>query len=578
MDKLEQIKLKLKTVPELPGCYIMKDINGVIIYVGKAKNLKRRVSSYFRGAHDYKTTKMVSLVEDFEYIITSSELEAFILENNLIKKHDPKYNIRQTDDKTYPYICLTNETHPRLIYTRNINKRLGKYYGPYPNGGACKEVVERLNKTIPLRKCNKIPKKECLYYHLGQCLGPCINNITSEDYDSYLVHLDNILKGNVKDEIKYFTSLMNKASEEENYEQAIEYRNLISDLTVVSEKQNMEGYLKEADIFAYFSNDDYVSCQVFHLRDGKILARNGYLFNNDGSPEEIFNDFVIDFYLKDNNPFPKNIYVGECDIELISNALNYKVINPKKGKYKELLNLVKENAENKVKELLLKQDIEYKKSSGAIHELEELLEVKELTVIEAFDNSNILGQDSVSAMVTYVNGIKAPKLYRRFKVKTVVGANDVATMHEVVLRRYSKIDKMPDLIIMDGGKAQVDSALLALGEIGKTTNVLGLVKDENHKTRALFYDGKEILIDKNSYAFKLLFDIQEEVHRFAISYFHNVHTKSMIFSKLDEIEGIGKVKKNQILNLVGKDNFIESLKAIHLNDEQIKKVLEVFRR
>ena len=574
---IDKFKDKLSTVPSKPGCYQMKDKNGEIIYVGKAKNLHARLSSYFVGSHDYKTTKMVSLIDDFEYIITSSELEAFILENNLIKKYDPKYNILATDDKTYPYLCLTNELHPRLIYTRSVNKKLGKYYGPYPNGYACKMVCEKLNKLYPLRKCRNIPKKECLYYHLHQCLGPCINDIKKEDYEDIKIHIDNILSGKAKDEIKNLTCQMNKASEELDFEKAIEYRNLINDLNIVIQKQNMEGYLEDSDIFGYFETSEYVSIQVFHLREGKILERNGYLYDNLDGGTETFYDFVVKFYLDSNNPLPKNIYICDGDNDAISELIKHNVIIPKKGKYKELMNLVCDNAKNKIEEILKKRDIEYKRSGGAVEELSNLLNLPFLKVIEAFDNSNISGASAVSAMVCFVDGKKATKLYRRFKVKTVEGANDAATMYEVVTRRYKDLNANPDLIIMDGGQIQVNSCLKALKDINRSIPVLGLVKDDKHQTRALYFNGEEINIDKNSYAFKLLYEIQEEVHRYAIAYFHTNHTKNMIYSELDKIKGIGKVKREKILYLVGSKSFEEDLKNLHLNDEQIKDVLEIFK-
>ncbi|MBO7085613.1 MAG: excinuclease ABC subunit C [Bacilli bacterium] len=573
----EKFKDKLATVPNKPGCYQMKDKDGVIIYVGKAKNLHNRVSSYFIGSHDYKTTKMVSLIDDFEYIITSSELEAFILENNLIKKYDPKYNILATDDKTYPYICLTNEAHPRLIYTRSVNKKLGKYYGPYPNAYSCKMVCEKLNKLYPLRKCRLIPKKECLYYHLHQCLGPCIKDIDTSIYEEYKMHIDNLLSGKAKEEISYLTKQMNEASEALDFEKAIELRNLLDDVNVVIQKQNMEGYLEDSDIFGYYENEEFVSIQVFHLREGKILERNGYLYDKIGDGKEIFNDFVVKFYLDLNNPLPKNIYILDGEAEDISNLIKHSVIIPKKGKYKELMNLVCENAKNKIDEIIKKRDIEYKKSGGAVEELSNLLGLPYLKVIEAFDNSNISGASPVSAMVAFVDGKKANKLYRRFKVKTVEGANDAATMFEVVTRRYKDLENNPNLIIMDGGAIQVNSCLSALSKLGRTIPVLGLVKDDKHQTRALYYEGKEIVIDKNSYTFKLLYEIQEEVHRYAISYFHSAHTKNMIYSKLESIKGIGKVKREKILYLVGSNTFEEDLKALHLNEEQIEEVKNIFK-
>ena len=416
-----------------------------------------------------------------------------------------------------------------------------------------------------------------MYYHLHQCLGPCINNIDPSLYEDYKLHIDNLLSGKAKDEICYLTKQMNEASEALDFEKAIELRNLIGDLDVVIQKQNMEGYLEDSDIFGYYLNDEFVSIQVFHLREGKILERNGYLYDRIGDGKEIFYDFVVKFYLDLNNPFPKNIYILDGEADEIASLIKHSVIIPKKGKYKELMNLVCENAKNKIEEITKKRDIEYKKSGGAVEELSNLLGLPYLKVIEAFDNSNINGASPVSAMVSFVDGKKAKKLYRRFKVKTVEGANDAATMFEVVSRRYKDLENNPSLIIMDGGEIQVNSCLKALKKLGRNIPVLGLVKDDKHQTRALFYKGKEIAVDKNSYTFKLLYEIQEEVHRYAISYFHSAHTKNMIYSKLESIKGIGKVKKEKILYLVGSNTFEEDLKALHLNEEQIKEVKEIFK-
>lgn len=569
------MKEKLQTIPHKPGCYLMKDEFGEIIYVGKAKDLYNRVRSYFVGSHDAKTTKLVSMIRDFEYIITSSEIEAFILEMNLIKKHNPKYNIMLTDDKTYPYILITDDAYPRLYYTRETNKKRGKYYGPYPNAKAAKDIVEMLNKLYPFVKCRVIPKKECLYYHLGQCLAPCINKVDPSLYDNMRNKVNNILKGNAKSEIKNLEVLMEEASLKLDFEKAIEYRDLINDLTVIGERQKMAGYSLDTDVFGYYANDDYVSIQVFHLREGKMIERNGFLFDNYDDAQEIFEAFIVQFYQTQNNPLPQTILLPECDSDMIEEAIKHKVSIPKKGKNHDLIKLVHENAKNKIEELLKRRELEFKKTTGAIKHLAELLKLDSLHVIEAFDNSNISGASPVSAMVVFVDGKPAKKLYRKYKIKTVEGSNDALTMQEVITRRYQDSNNNPDLIIVDGGLPQVNAAKHALKQIGRDLNVLGLVKDDSHRTRALLFNDEMIELPKNSFEFRLMEAIQDEVHRYAIAFFHNTHAKNTFASELDKIKGIGKVKKTQILKLVGKDNFEENLKTLKLNQEQIEAVLKL---
>lgn len=553
----------------------MKDINNEIIYVGKAKNLYNRVRSYFVGSHDTKTTKLVSQITDFEYIITSTETEAFILEMNLIKKHNPKYNIMLTDDKSYPYICITDEDYPRLIYTRDINKKLGKYYGPFPHAKTAKDIVDMLNKMYPFRKCRIIPKRECLYYHIGQCLAPCIKNIDPKVYDEMRNKVHNILKGNTKLEIKRLQALMQEASLKMNYEKAIEYRNMIADLKVLSEKQKMSGYDLDTDVFGYYADEEHISIQVFHLRDGNLIERKGQLFDSYGNHQDIFEEYIYKFYYVQNNPLPQNIIVSTGEREALEEILQRSVTIPQRGKKLELVKLVEANAKNKVEELLMHKEMVFKKTDGALQKLCELLDLDSLDIIEAFDNSNISGTNAVSAMVSFVGGKPNKKGYRKFKIKTVEGANDAASMYEVISRRYRDPENNPNLIIVDGGLPQVNAAKRALDELNRDLNVLGLVKDEKHRTRSLLFNSQIIDIDKSSFEFRLLESIQDEVHRFALSYFHQTHAKNTFNSKLDQIKGIGKVKKAQILKILGKDNFEENLRKLPLNEQQITEVLRL---
>lgn len=579
-----KFKEKLLSLPKKPGSYQMKDKDGTIIYVGKAKNLYNRVNSYFRGAHDAKTSKMVSLVDDFEYIVTSTETEAFILEINLIKKYNPKYNILLTDDKSYPFICVTNELHPRIFYTRNLNLK-GKYYGPYPDSRSAKEIVDLLNKMYPLRKCNVIPKKECLYYHIKECLAPCINKVTSEDYRDILSKINSFLRGNIKEEINSFTLKMNEASMNLDFEKAIEYRNILESLKVLNEKQKMQVDILDSDIFNYVCVNNKVSIQVFHIRNGKMIERNGFLYDLIGNVEDVFVEFIMQFYIVNNNPLPREIIVPKLEdeslYELLNEEIGSKVFIPKQGRKAELLELVRVNASERLEQLEKSRETKYNRTTKAVIELGELLKIPTPHKMEAFDNSNIQGASPVSAMVSYVDGIPNKKEYRKYKVKTVVGADDFKTMHEVITRRYSRLKlegkPYPDLIIIDGGKPQVTSAYSALNEVDVKINVLGLIKDDNHKTDALLFNDEIIKIDKHSNLFLLLESIQDEVHRYAITFHRSLHSKNTLSSKLDAIKGIGKVKKEGILKLVGTDNFTkESLKKLKLNDEQINQVLELF--
>ena len=365
------IKEKLNLLPTSPGCYLMKDEKNLVIYVGKAKDLKKRVSSYFTGSHDKKTQMMVSLVKDFEYIITSSETEAFILEMNLIKEHLPKYNILLTDDKTYPFIAISYEKNPKIYYTRDLRPKMAKYYGPYPNAKAAKATVDLLNRMYPLRKCKRLLKAPCLYYHLGQCLAPCINRISSETYKEITNKITSFLKGNVVDEIKNFEKKMLEASELLDYEKAKEYRDIISDLNVIKEKQKMMNDLYEADVIGYANLDDKLSIQVFHIRDAKMVERNAFFFEEKGDVEENFLSFVGQFYLNNNNPLPKELIMPEADYSVLPDEIKSKIIIPKRGRKKELLDLVKVNALDKLKSSLKVIELKLKKEENLEKSLKE---------------------------------------------------------------------------------------------------------------------------------------------------------------------------------------------------------------
>lgn len=577
------LKDKLKQLPKKPGCYQMFNQNHEIIYVGKAKNLFNRVRSYFVGSHDAKTTQLVANIADFEYIVTSTETEAFILEINLIKKHNPKYNISLTDDRQYPYILITEEKDPKITYTREMHRK-GKFYGPYPNATAAKEVVDLLNRIYPLRKCPKVPKKECLYYHIGQCLAPCINEIKPEQYQDIIGKIHSLLKGNVKEQLKQLEKQMNDASENLNFEKAIEFRQLIADFNAVTEKQKMELDVADTDVFAYVVSDNYLSIQVFHIRGHKTIARNGFLFEVMGSPEEMFVDFIGQFYLERNFPVPKEILIPSVDYSSLSEPIKNRIVVPKIGQKKQYVLLVQENALERLDELIRQEQKQYEKTLGAVVELGKLLKIALPKRIEAFDNSNNQGTASVSAMVVYEDGLPNRKKYRKFKVKTVLGANDYQTMYEVISRRYKQQETkndLPSLIIVDGGKPQVTSALKALENANVSLPVLGLGKDDKHKTAYLFFNNEEIYIDKKSPLFFFLENLQDEVHRYAITFHHLLASKHNLASKLDSIKGIGKVRKKQIIDIIKKadqDSIREELSKIKLNEEQLEAVLAVLNK
>lgn len=554
---MEQVSIrdKLKLVPKKPGCYLMYNAKGEVIYVGKAKILANRLKSYFTGTHDAKTTRMVMDIATFEYIITSSELEAFILELNLIKEHRPRYNIMLMDDKSYPYIYITDEEHPRIMTTRTQKSSKGKLFGPYPNAYSAKETVELLNKVFPLRKCHHIPKKECLYYSMGQCLAPCIHKIEPADYDPYLQSITRILNGNDNELVELLEEKMNKAAENLEFERAIEYREMVQNLKNTIRKQKI--ILRDQvtrDIVGFAYKDEIISIQIFHMRAGKIVKSSSDVYDIHGDPEETFTDLLVQFYKLGNHPVPKEILIPYVENkEVISEVLNTKVIVPIKGEKKKLVDLVCENAQNNLEQLKKERMLKALRTEKPLEELAKLLDIEYPGVIEIFDNSNLQGTHAVSAMVVYCDGKPSKKDYRKFKIKTVEGADDYHTMLEVIKRRYTRIlnEKLPrpDLVIVDGGAPQVLSAQKALDEIGLTViPVMGLAKDDRHRTRAIVNsDLEEITIDKKSNLFLLLEAMQNEVHRFAITFHRQVRSKTALESALDHIKGIGKQRKQILL-------------------------------
>lgn len=572
MNKL--IKEKLSVLPDQPGCYLMKDRQNTIIYVGKAKVLKNRVRSYFTGSHDAKTQRLVSEIEDFEYIVTSSNIEALILELNLIKKYDPKYNVMLKDDKTYPFIKITNERHPKLIVTRNVKKDKGKYFGPYPNVQAARETKKLLDRLYPLRKCATLPDRVCLYYHLGQCLAPCVYDISEETNKQLVDEITRFLNGGHQQIKKELTEKMQEAAEQLEFERAKELRDQIAYIDSTMEKQKMTmSDLSDRDVFAYAYDKGWMCVQVFFIRQGKLIERDVSLFPMYQDPEEEFLTFMGQFYEKNNHFLPKEILVPDSvDQEMIEQLLETNVHQPKKGKKKDLLLLAHQNAKIALKEKFSLIERDEERTIGAVKQLGDALNIYMPYRIEAFDNSNIQGADPVSAMVVFQDGKPYKKEYRKYKIKTVEGPDDYASMREVIRRRYTRVLKdelpLPDLILIDGGKGQINAAIDVLeNELNLSVPVAGLVKDEKHRTSNLIMgDTLEIVaLERNSQAFYLLQRIQDEVHRFAISFHRQLRGKNAFQSILDDVPGIGEKRKKQLLKHFGS---VKKMKEASIQDFQ----------
>ena len=570
MDKISE-KLKLLTTE--PGCYLMKDVTGKIIYVGKAKNLKRRVSSYFNREHTGKTKALVQNIDDFEYIVTSTEVESLLLEINLIKKYSPKYNIMLKDNKSYPYIEITNEKYPRLIISRprKIKNHKGKLFGPYPNANAARKTVELLNRIYPFRKCHTMGKKTCLYYHIGQCLGYCENKVSKDQLDQMINEVSSFLKGNYDYLTKKIKQLMLDASEKLNYEKAIEYKEMLEYIYKVLEKQKItlnDGVNR--DVINYYVKNDYISFQVLHIRDGRINMRDQEIFPLVDEIENATSSFVISFY--DKNELPKEILVGEdFNIDLLSNALNVKFIIPQKGLKKKLILMAKENAKVVLEEkfeLIIRDE---KRTFEANETLGKLIGIPNLNRIEIFDNAHLFGTFTVSGMVVFTNGRPDKKEYRKYKINSG-SKDDYHTMQEVIYRRYYRVlhDKLqkPDLIIVDGGIIQINATKEILNSLYLDIPVLGLKKNEKHSTTSLISQDKEYFIDKTSDVFHYLTRMQDEVHRYTISYHKDIRSKGSLSSVLDNVPGIGDKRKKMLLK---KYKTISELKTLKL--EELEEIL-----
>ncbi|MED3122415.1 excinuclease ABC subunit C [Bacillus wiedmannii] len=556
----EHLKEKLAILPDQPGCYLMKDKQGTVIYVGKAKVLKNRVRSYFTGSHDGKTLRLVGEIVDFEYIVTSSNLEALILELNLIKKHDPKYNIQLKDDKTYPFIKITAEKQPRLLITRNVKKDKGKYFGPYPNAQSAHETKKLLDRMYPLRKCSNMPDKVCLYYHMGQCLAPCVKEVTEEQNKEIVDEIIKFLNGGHKEVRSELETKMYEASEKLEFERAKELRDQIAHIDAIMEKQKMiMSDLVDRDVFGYAVDKGWMCVQVFFVRKGKLIERDVSMFPIYDEPEEGFLTFIGQFYENSSHFKPKEIVVpGSIDSELVERFLEVEATQPKRGKKKDLIELANKNAKIALEEKFYLIERDEERTIKAVDHLGKQLGIETPYRIEAFDNSNIQGTNPVSAMIAFIDGKPAKKEYRKYKIKTVQGPDDYESMREVVRRRYTRALKeslpLPDLIIIDGGKGHLAAVSDVLeNELGLYIPMAGLVKDDKHKTSHLIIGDppEPVMLERNSQEFYLLQRIQDEVHRFAITFHRQLHGKSVIQSALDDIPGIGDKRKKILLKHFG---------------------------
>jgi excinuclease ABC subunit C len=562
----------------------MKDAKGIIIYVGKAKDLKKRVVTYFNREHTGKTKLLVENIVTFEYIVTRTEAEALLLELNLIKKHDPKYNILLRDDKTYPYIELTNETYPRILVVRNHlrRKKNTRLFGPYPNAYAARTIVNMLNRMYPLRKCHTLPPKECLYYHIKQCLGYCVKKIEAETIKNMSDEIIRFLKGNDDVLTKRIEEEMYKASDNLNFERAQEMKNLLGDIKVISKRQLIDlNDDVDRDVFGYATDGNYIAMQVFHIRGGKIVERDSTLYPLVDLEAEALTYYICSFY-DGNNLKPKELFVPDIiDSDLLSNILNIKALTPQKGKKREILEMAMLNARvalDEKKELANRDD---ERSYQASASLGNLLSIGNMSRIEIFDNSHLFGTFSVSGMVVFIDGKPCKNEYRKFKI-TSDKVDDYNLMKEVIYRRYHRVlmDNLerPDLIIVDGGKIQIEAATEMLNMLEINIPVCGLKKNDKHRTNALLYNDSVIPVDSHTPLFHLLERMQVEVHNFTIRYHKDIRSKGALESVLDNIAGVGSKRKKELLKKFGSLDKIKKASVEELSSILPLKVAEELKK
>ena len=544
------LQKKLELLPDNPGCYLYKDNIGEIIYVGKAKNLKNRVKSYFTGTHNKKTQTLVSKIEDLEYIIVNSEKEALLLENNLIKKYRPYFNIRLKDDKSYPYLMVTKEEHPRLLMTRKYKKsNKNIYFGPYVDIKSAMEVKKILDKIYPLRKCNPVEKRPWMYYQIGECIGPCAKKSTPDEYKTQINKIKSFLTGNTKEILVDLNNKMQDHVKNLEFEAAGQIHSYIKSIEVSVQNQVVaDSNNIDRDYIGYSFNNDYICIQIFLSRLGNIIERKVEYFTLYDSPDQILYSYLIQYYSM--NKLPKEIYIDEVDDNLLSTVVDCKIIIPKRGNHRKILDTVKENAAHYLDNNLAIEELKERKLQVTLNNIAEKLGIKSIDSIDAFDNSNIMGVDAVSVKVNFTNGKKNTYNYRKFKIDESMGINDVQTMKEVLYRNYKDKKTNTELLIVDGGKNHLNAAIEIVHEtLGLTQiKIIGLAKNDKHITEYIITDDYEIIeFPKTSAEYLFLKQIQDEVHRFAITYHRAIKTKNMYNSSLDNIQGIGKVRKNLLL-------------------------------
>ncbi|MBF0714378.1 excinuclease ABC subunit UvrC [Gemella sp. GH3] len=565
----EILRKKLKLLPDEPGCYLYKDELGDIIYVGKAKNLKNRIKSYFTGTHNKKTQLLVSNIYDLEYIIVNSEKEALLLENNLIKKYKPHYNIRLKDDKTYPYLMITKEEHPRIILTRKYKKNSANiYFGPYVDIKSATQLKKIIDKIYPLRKCNPIEKRACTYYQIGECIGPCAKKVTNEEYKNQIKNIKNFLNGNTKNILNKLDAKLKSYVENLEFENAATIYEYIQAIKISVENQNISMTSNiDRDYIGYYYDENYICIQIFLSRMGNIIERKVEYYNLYSDYTEVLYSYIIQYYAL--NIAPKEVFIEGLDVELLTELIGVKFINPKKGYNKKIIDTLKNNAKYYLDNNIKIEEEKEKQQILMLNNLAKQLGVTTISNIDAFDNSNIMGQDAVSVKVNFLNGKKNTYGYRKFKVKYTEGINDIETMKEVLFRTYKDKDTKTNLIIVDGGKNHVTAAIdIVHNMLELNIKIIGLAKNSNHITEYIVTDDYEIItLDKHSEQYLFLKKIQDEVHRFAITYHRSLKTKNMFSSPLDNIKGIGAKRKKILL-----ENFssIEELKKS--SQEKLKKL------
>lgn len=555
----QHIENKLKLLPDLPGCYMMKDINSRIIYVGKAKNLKNRVRSYFKSSHKGKTAKLVSEIRDFETIITSTDKEAFLLEITLIQKHKPYYNIKLKRGTGYPYIKITHEKDPQLKIVSQVKKDGGYYFGPYPNVYAATETLQLLQKVYPLRRCNGYQKRPCLYYHMGQCLGACFKEVPQSEYEKQIKKIKSFLNGNVSKIKKELEQKMKTASENLEFERAAEIRDQIHYVEMTVEKQKIiSNDNTPRDLFAFYMNKGWLSLQIFSIRQARLMKREKRLFPCIDTPEAELESFILQFYNQKNRILPKEILVPSgMDKETLSEILGIPVKTPQRGQKRDLLEMAQKNARLVLEEKFRLLELDERKTTGAMNEITDALGLPNGHRIEAFDHSHLQGEDLVSAMVCFIDGKPEKTEYRKYKLKNVDHADEAASTREVIYRRYSRLLKekanLPDLILMDGASIQINAAVDVLhNQLGIDIPVAGMVKNDRHKTADLMTENDEkIGLDPKSEGFYLLQRIQDEVHRFAITFHRQVRSKNSLASRLERIQGVGPKTRIKLLRNYG---------------------------